>query len=324
VDGRQTSVYHLKLLIRGDIIVAGNLVEDILVRPVERIEYGFTVWVESIEQHLGGNGANTSYTLATLGVPVRLRGAVGRDDFGDRVLARLRGAGVKIDEVERMPLPTATTVVLVAPDGSRSFLHSPGVSQEVFSTPGGFETGPGHFHLASIFSLPNMRRTGTETLARAAAGGWTTSLDTGHDTRGEWMAVLEPCLKNIGFLLANEAEASKISGCADVRSAARLFLGRGVNTVVIKRGSHGCAVFTKEGEIWASGFPVRTVDTTGAGDCFTGGFLAGLHKGGTLEQASRLANACGALSASRMGSVAGLLGYRETLEWAAASSTKGT
>jgi sugar/nucleoside kinase (ribokinase family) len=317
MDVGQISVYHLALLIRGEIVVAGNLVEDILVRPVERIEYGFTVWVDSIEQHLGGNGANTSYTLAKLGIPVRLQGAVGRDDFGDRVLARLRDAGVNVDHIERMPLPTATTVVLVARDGSRSFLHSPGVSREVFSEPREFGAPPGHFHLANIFSLPNMRRTGAETLANANAAGWTTSLDTGHDTRGEWMGVLEPCLPNIGVLFANQAEALTISGSADVRAAARLFLSRGVNTVVIKRGSNGCAVFSRESEIWTQGFRVQVVDTTGAGDCFTGGFLAGLHRGQSLKEASRLANACGALSASRMGSIAGLLGYRETLEWAA-------
>lgn len=312
----------MQVRIGGEIVVAGNLVEDILVRPVERIEYGVTVWVESIEAHLGGNGANTSYALATLGIPVRLRGAVGRDDFGERVLERLRGAGVNLEEVERMALPTASTVVLVAPDGSRSFLHAPGVSREVFSTPGDFGASPGHFHLANIFSLPKMRVTGAETLVRACAAGWTTSLDTGHDTRGEWMGVLEPCLRYIGVLFANEAEALKISSCADVRSAAGLFLSRGVKLVVIKRGSNGCAVFDGDSELWARGFVVETVDTTGAGDCFTGGFLAGLHRNGTLEEAARLANACGALSASRMGSVAGLRGLEDTLRWAMESGIR--
>jgi sugar/nucleoside kinase (ribokinase family) len=307
----------------GNIVVAGNLVEDILVRPVERVEYGVTVWVESIEEHLGGNGSNTSYTLATLGVPVRLRGAVGRDDFGRRVLERLKGAGVNLDEVERRDLPTASTVVLVAPDGSRSFLHAPGVSREVFAEPGEFGPGPGHFHLANIFSLPNMRRTGAETLRRAAEKGWTTSLDTGHDTRGEWMDVLEPCLENIGLLFANEVEALKIAGCSDMKSAARLFLDRGVKTVVIKRGRDGCAVFDADAELGVPGFAVETVDTTGAGDCFTGGFLAGLYLGATLVEAARLANACGALSASRMGSVSGLMGYQEMVEWAARHRTNG-
>jgi sugar/nucleoside kinase (ribokinase family) len=305
-------------------IVAGNLVGDILVRPVSRIEYGFTVWVDAIEQHLGGNGANTSYCLATLGVPVRLRGAVGSDDFGERVLSRLRGAGVNLDEVERMPLATATTVVLVAADGSRSFLHAPGVSQQVFSQAGDFVSGPGHFHLANIFSLPNMRKTGPETLARAVAAGWTTSLDTGHDTRSQWMQVLEPCLHHIGTLFANEAEAQNISGLTDLRLAARLFLERGVKTMVIKRGGSGCAVFGEKGEIWMQGFPVEPVDTTGAGDCFTGGFLAGLHRGGSLAEAARLGNACGALSASRIGSVTGLRSYEETVAWLATHSTTGT
>lgn len=308
----------------GDIIVAGNLVEDILVRPVERIEYGFTVWVDSIEHHLGGNGANTSYTLAKLGVPVRLRGAVGRDEAGDRVLRRLKDAGVDLAEVRRTDLPTATTVVLVAPDGSRSFLHAPGVSRTVFREPEEFAETPGHFHLANIFSLPQMRRTGPETLARARRAGWTTSLDTGHDTRGEWMKVLEPCLEHVGMLFANEAEARRISAAEDLRSAARMFLDRGVQKVIIKRGREGCAVFHGSGEIWVRGYAVEPVDTTGAGDCFTGGFLAAIERGTALEGAALLGNACGALSASQMGSVSGLLGYAETTAWMEAHSTKGT
>jgi sugar/nucleoside kinase (ribokinase family) len=307
---------------QGDIVVAGNLVEDIIVRPVERIEYGVTVWVDSIEHHLGGNGANTSYTLAKLGLPVRLRGAVGRDAAAERVLAHLRD--VSLDEVERSRLPTATTVVLVAPDGSRSFLHAPGASNEVFAEPGEFRRGPGHFHVANIFSLPNMRKTGEETLARAKAAGWTTSLDTGHDTKAEWMTVLAPCLEHIGVLFANESEALNISGSDDVRSAAQLLIGLGVRTVAIKRGRRGCAVFEANREFWADGFPVETVDTTGAGDCFTGGFLAALQKGGTMEDAAMLGNACGALSASRTGGVSGLLGYQETMDWIASLSTQAT
>ncbi len=139
------------------------------------------------------------------------------------------------------------------------------------------------------------------------------------------MSVLEPCLPHIGLLLANEHEAAAISGFSDVRSAARVFLDRGVATVVIKRGSKGCAVFSVNGpEIWALGLAVEPVDTTGAGDCFSGGFLAALYRGESLEEAARVANACGALSASRVGSISGVRNYPETLDWAAGTSTKGT
>ena len=301
--------------IRGDIIVAGNLVEDILVRPVERIEYGATVWVDSIDTHLGGNGANTSYALRKLGICAKLKGAVGRDDFGRRVLERLSGAGVDLSNVEQLDEPTATTVVLVAPDGSRSFLHRPGVSRVVFAETLAFDSGPGHFHLANIFSLPNMRRTGAKSLENAKTAGWTTSLDLGHDTKNEWMKVLEPCLPSLDILFANEAESLRVSGQPDVRSAAKALQGHGVKLVVVKRGAAGCAVFHEKGEFWAKGFSIPAVDTTGAGDCFTAGFLAGLAKGNGLADAARLANACGALSASAIGSVAGLKSFEETVEW---------
>ena len=62
-------------------------------------------------------------------------------------------------------------------------------------------------------------------------------------------------------------------------------------------------------------FEVDTLDTTGAGDCFAGGFLAAIQRGYTEVEAARLANAVGALSVRRVGAVAGLLSWEETEEW---------
>ena len=50
----------------GGVLCAGNIVYDILVRPVEEIRWGATTWVERIEPHLGGNGASTAVTLGRL------------------------------------------------------------------------------------------------------------------------------------------------------------------------------------------------------------------------------------------------------------------
>ncbi|MGH9664988.1 MAG: carbohydrate kinase family protein, partial [Bryobacteraceae bacterium] len=112
--------------IQGSILCAGNLVFDILVRPVDTPRYGTTTWVDAIERHLGGNGANTAYGLALLGAPVRVLGAVGRDAFGEQVLAWLASAGVDLSEVERVGASTAASVVLVAANGERCLLHYPG------------------------------------------------------------------------------------------------------------------------------------------------------------------------------------------------------
>lgn len=303
------------------ILCAGNLVHDILVRPVDREPFGGSLWVDSIDQGLGGNGSNTSYTLARLGARVRLLGYVGRDDFADRVLARLASAGVDLGAVRRSDLPTAASVVLVRSDGNRGFLHRPGASLEAFADAvdfsGGLAAGCSHFHVANIYSLPKMRVTAPETLRRARAAGLATSLDTGWDARDEWLGVLEPCLESVDLLFLNHDEAHRITGREDPAAAARFLQTRGARDVVIKLGARGCAVFVEGGEETIPGLAVQAVDTTGAGDCFVGGFLAALARGESAAGAARFANAVGALSVQSLGSVSGIRSFEETLAWMA-------
>src|SRR5580704_11576493 len=99
----------LKTPPRG-VLCCGNIVVDISVRPVEHFNWGTTTWVDSIEQNLGGNGSNTSYTLGMLGVSVRLLGMVGGDPFGELALSILRSAGVDLTFVGRSQAPTTTTI----------------------------------------------------------------------------------------------------------------------------------------------------------------------------------------------------------------------
>jgi len=68
---------------RGNgVLCSGSIVYDILVRPVDNVEWGTTSFIDALESHPGGNGANTSVALARIGVPVRLLGAIGNDDRG--------------------------------------------------------------------------------------------------------------------------------------------------------------------------------------------------------------------------------------------------
>ncbi|MFN3322522.1 MAG: carbohydrate kinase family protein [Bryobacteraceae bacterium] len=304
---------------QGGVICSGNLVLDILVRPVERIVFDTTTWVESIEQHLGGNGANTSYTLARLGVPVKLLGMVGRDSFGDVLIEKLEAAGVDVSCVERGREATATTVALVDPSGRRAFLHRPGVSAEVFASPIPFTSTHrerfAFYHLANAFGLPLLRTSAAGSLQKARAVGLRTSFDAGWDARGEWMAVLGPCLPFIDLLFVNQDECRMLTGHTDARRAARTLLDSGAGAVVVKLGARGCAVFRVREEFESPGFRVAVIDTTGAGDCFAGGFLAGLYHGLSDLEAARLANATGALSVQRLGSVAGLLSLSEIRTW---------
>jgi ribokinase len=303
----------------GGVLCTGNLVCDIAVRPADRFEWETTTWVEQISQSLGGNGALTSYAIARLGGRARLAGQAGRDRLGDFVLAILAEAGVDVSLVERSDLPTSATVALVHSSGSRALLHCPGTSEVVFAEPAEFAPcfvdGCTHFHLANIFGLPAMRPVAPAWLARARQAGLTTSLDTGWDSRGEWLATAGPCLEHVDLLFVNRDEASRLSGCEQPGEAARFLLAQGAGTVIVKLGEGGCRMFTPSAEFHSAGYEVAVVDTTGAGDCFAGAFLAARCEGAPLEEAAELANAVGALNVQGLGGTAGLRSREETLAW---------
>lgn len=301
------------------VLCSGNIVHDILVRPVDRLNWGTTTWVDSIEPHLGGNGASTSFTLGKLGVPVRLLGMVGQDAFGDQLLARLHGAGVDTRGIMRSAAPTAATVALVNTDGNRLFLHRPGSSGEAFRAPveftPGLVDGVSHYHLANVFALPSMRPHAAETLRRARSAALTTSLDAGWDARGRWLEDLGPCLPHVDILFVNESEARMLSGLDGVAQAAAALQRLGAQVVVVKLGAAGCAVYSASGEFHVPGFEVAAVDTTGAGDCFVGGYIAAVCRDLPHEEAARFANAAGALSVQKLGATAGILSWQETEAW---------
>jgi sugar/nucleoside kinase (ribokinase family) len=149
-----------------------------------------------------------------------------------------------------------------------------------------------------------------------------TSMDLGWDSRGEWISVAGPCLPYVDLLFGNREEAQFLTGESDPLAAANALRGMGAGTVVVKLGAAGCAIYSAGLELRVPGFEVEAVDTTGAGDCFAGGFLAGLFYGANLEGAARLGNAAGALSVTRLGATEGLLGYKDTLRWMASASVR--
>ncbi len=297
----------------GSVLCAGSTVHDILVRPVERLSFDQTVWVEDIRTSPGGNGANTAYSLARLGVRVRLASIAGGDERGDELLAILNGAGVDTSLVVRSELPTSSTVVLVRPDGARAFFHQPGCAVSDF--PIEFPGGCSHFHFGNVFALPRFRPRAGQIMARAREARMTTSLDTAWDARQEWAAVIDPALPYTDVLFVNGEEALRLSGCAELDGAASYFLDRGVRLVVLKLGARGCSIRSAEESVDVPGFAVEAVDTTGAGDCFTGGFLAALEHGMAVRDAAAFANAVGALNVGQLGAIGGVRSFAETLEW---------
>jgi sugar/nucleoside kinase (ribokinase family) len=301
------------------VLCSGSIIYDTLVQPFNESAWGTTQWVQSLEYHAGGNGANTARALAILGTPVRLLGVVGNDAQGDFVLQELQESGVDTGSTVRVGLPTAATVVLVNQSGNRQFLHRLGASREAFRQSLSFTpelcNGTSHYHLASLFLLPHLRVHGPEILRRAKTAGLATSLDTNWDAEGEWMRALEGCLPHLDILFMNEDEAFMVTGSKDSAIGAQIVLQKGVRTAVMKLSGRGCAIYTDGQEIICPAFDVQAVDTTGAGDCFVAGFLTARQRGASWTEAGRFANAVAALSVGKLGAVTGVLPFGETEEW---------
>lgn len=310
--------------LRG-VLCCGNICYDIPVWPVEKIAWGTTTWVETITESLGGNGANTSYALARLGVPVSLVGVVGSDSTAARAVETLRSAGVDVARIRSADLPTTSTICVVHPSGDRLFLHRPGASSALEASAIEFEPAlHSHFHLANPFSLPKLRPDAGDLMRRARDRGFSTSLDTGWDALGRWIADIGPCLPFTDVLFVNGTEAGMLTGIEDHDGAAAALLDLGTSTVVLKTGCKGCSVYRSDGRLEVPTFTVPVVDTTGAGDCFAGGFLAALSRGFDFAAAAKFANAVGALNVQCLGAAQGIVSFEETERWIATRSTLGS
>ncbi len=301
------------------VLCAGSICFDILMRPVDDLQWGTSTWVDEFIEDLGGNGGNTAYTLAKLGTPVRLLSMVGSDSQGERVTARLREAGVDLSLVERAEGLTTTTVCIVNSDGNRFFLKRLGVSHETFAQPIEFTRSligsHTHFHMANLFSLPNLSRHGAKILRQAREAGLSTSLDTGWDPEQRWIERVGPCLQYTDLLFVNQEEAEMLTGSTEPETVALSLRRHGVRDVIMKLGAGGCAVLTHEGSHYVPGVSVDVVDTTGAGDCFAGAFLTALYRGESYAEAARFANAVGAMAVEKLGAVAAVQSFEDTMQW---------
>ena len=284
------------------VLCVGQAVADVVVRPVSRLPVcGRADLVEELDLLSGGCAANTAAVLAQLGVDTRLAAVIGQDILGDAVLADLKTAGVCLEAVTRVAAaPTTATLVLVAPNGDRSFLYRSGGTDLLANhhLPDAVLKGASVLHVGGALKLVKLDL--AELFQRAKAFGCVTSLDTDWDVHGNWMRRLEGALPKLDYLLTNEEEAAMLTGWPTPRDAARDLLAGGPQAVVVKRGAFGALLATRSGCTELPAFSVEVRDTTCAGDSFAAGFLFGITRGRALEESLRLGNAAGALCTTQI------------------------
>jgi len=299
------------------VICMGNVLADILVRPVDRLPLrGGLRLVDDIHVALGGCASNTAAALGKMGARVAVMGKVGKDVYGCFVVGELRKAGVDTRHVLTDPsVPTSATLVLINSAGQRSFLHSIAANAELQRrevSPSSFR-GFRHLHVGGYFLFPGLDGAPMGTLLKKARRmGLVTSLDTAWDIESRWMKALQPCLPHLDYFMPSELEVRRLLGHRDPTKAARTFLSMGTFAVIIKRGERGAYYRDREGrEYQVAARRVKVRDTTGAGDCFCAGFIKGLSLGWDHLRCLQLACSAGAYAVSAVGATAGIRSFAQ-------------
>ncbi|MFJ2905201.1 carbohydrate kinase family protein [Streptomyces sp. NPDC087212] len=291
----------------GALLVVGDVITDVVARHRGPLAPG-TDTTAVIRTVPGGAGANVACWAAHQGAPeVRLLGRVGAD-AADRHSRELAARGVRPLLVVDPDVATGTVICLVDSDAAaeRTFLTDSGASLRLGPADWSDDLldGVARLHLSGylLFSASS-RALVAKALASARARGVPVSLDPAS---AGFLAELGvgrflDLVIGVDVLLPSRDEACLLTGLPDAAEAAAE-LSRHVALVVAKQGADG-ALVARKGSLRARvpAAPANPRDTTGAGDAFTGAFLAALLAGATPEEAARTGCAAGAVAVERVG-----------------------
>ncbi len=294
------------------VFVLGSINLDAVARVDDLPRPGETVAGLSLELFLGGKGANQAVAAARMGAPTRLMGAVGKDDSGSSLKAKLAGYGVQVaDVVELSGAPTGQAHVWVSNSGENMIVVTGGANmmitpQQVAATP-----LEGQRVLLAQLETP---AAAIEALfkAGAAKGGLRVLNAAPALPQGAALFPLTDILILNQTELATYArldhEPAKLE---EVSKAARKLMSRPDQTIIVTLGSAGVAAVRRDEAFLVEGRKVKAVDTVGAGDCFCGALAAGLSANLDLREAVEQANAAAALSVQKPGAAPSMPGKRE-------------
>ncbi|HEU5473101.1 MAG TPA: ribokinase [Actinophytocola sp.] len=243
----------------------------------------------------GGKGANTAVAAARLGGRVAFLGAVGPDAHGDLLLESLRAAGVDVTAVRRTDRPTGIACITVTPDGENAIVVSPGANHALRTADVDRVDLAGTRILVASLEVPVP--VVEHAIAVAAAHGVRAMLNLSPVARlaPATLAALDP-------LVVNEHEAAALLGSVGANATeVRRLLDLGPVSAVVTLGARGAVVVSPAGQREIPAPRVDPVDTTGAGDAFTGALAVALAGGAELADAAELAVRVAAFSVTRAG-----------------------
>ncbi|MBN1401045.1 MAG: carbohydrate kinase family protein [Anaerolineae bacterium] len=284
-----------------DLLVVGELNVDIILTGDVVPRFGqVEQWCDDLTVTPGSSAAIFAAAAAKMGLRVLYVSRVGDDPFGQLMVSALRGASVDVSRVSVDPSIKTGATLIFSRGQDRAMITYPGSIAAVTDAdvPSELYGLARHLHVASPFLLTGLRTHMPEMMRAAQAAGLTVSLDTNWDPEGAW--ALEGFFDHLDVFLPNENELLAITRADDLDEAIAQMASK-VPLLVVKRGERGALGVCDEERLDVPAYPTTVADTTGAGDTFDGGFLAGWLRGEPLRRCLRLGAACAALTIRQTG-----------------------
>jgi ribokinase len=287
----------------GKVLVVGSFNLDLVVRTEKIPRPGETVLGGGFFTAHGGKGANQAVASARMGAQVSFVARVGKDSAGDAALKSLGEDAIDTRFISRDPKePTGTAMIILSQEGENCIVVASGANHglSVECVSSAFEEAA-HCDVVLV-QLETPLEGVAAMLGHAQALGKITILNPAPAR-----TLPDAVLKSVSILTPNETEAEILTGVrvTDIEQAgkaAAILHARGVGTVIITLGEKGAFVSSlgEKAELIPTQ-KVTVVDTTAAGDVFSGALAAALSEKKPLAQAVKQALAAASLSVTRLG-----------------------
>lgn len=285
------------------VIVFGSINIDLIATAPRLPVAGETLLGEEFFKAPGGKGANQAVASARLGISTHIVGRVGAHSFGAELVNSLQAAGVRTDNVSiEANASSGVAVIIVDNSGENQIIVIPGANGLLDNEDVERLTNllPRAKALLLQFEVP------MTAVVAAAKAGHNAGVKVILDPAPVQIDVPPEIYSLVDIITPNEVEARQLVGFPvdneeSAAKAAQILLQRGVKCAIIKLGAKGVYCATKEENFFIPAFPVQAVDTTAAGDAFSGGLAAAIEAELPLRECVTWGAAAGAIAATRPG-----------------------
>lgn len=288
------------------ICVIGSLNMDLVVNVDIMPKKGQTLIGSNFKEIPGGKGANQAVAMARLGGDVRMIGKVGKDSFGEALINQLKEDKIKTNYIYKEDCSSGVAMITVDKNAENSIVVAPGANfrvleEDIDKCINGIDESD-----IVVLQLETPISTIKYALKRSKELGKYTILNPAPAVKLE-----DDIIKNVDLLTPNETELEILSGVKienedDIKKAANIMIKKGIKQLIVTLGSKGSLYIDKDTTKLKKSYKVQAIDTTAAGDSYTGALAVAFAKDKKIDEAMNFASKVGALTVTREGAQSSL------------------